>query len=92
MIIILRGKEEYYNSLKEFEEKSGLTRKELKSMSRGAYIIKDNREYVMLLDFNITCRDVSYAGKEGENFVFMVVRNHKRKIKSALQEERTLSE
>ena len=91
MIVILRGKEEYYNSLEEFDQKSGITRKELKAMSRGTYIIKDDKEFVMLFEFKITPEEIAKGLNESREDVKQVVRNHKNKLKLAREEERILS-
>lgn len=91
MIVILRGKEEYYNSLEEFDDKSGITRKELKAMSRGAYIIKDDKEFVMLFEFKITSEEIAKGLNETREDVKQVVRNHRNKLKLAREEERILS-
>lgn len=91
MIIILRGKEEAYNNLDEFDRKSGITRKELKAMSKGTYIIKNENEYVMLLEFKITPDEIAKGLKETREDVKQVIRNHRNKLKIAREEERILS-
>ena len=91
MIVILRGKEEYYNSLEEFDQKSGITRKELKAMSRGTYIIKDDKEFVMLFEFKINPEEIAKGLNETREDIKQVVRNHKNKLKLAREEERILS-
>lgn len=92
MIVILRGKEEYYNSLAEFEEKSGINRKDLKLMSQGQYIMKEDREILMLLEFTPTVDDIALMTEESKNYVKIVFRNHRRKLHLAITEERILSE
>lgn len=92
MIIILRAKEEYYNSLEEFDEKSGITRKELKAMSRGTYIIKGDKEILMLWEFKISPDEIANGLNETREDIKQVIRNLNNKLKIAREEERILAD
>jgi len=91
MIIIFRGKEEYYNDLEEFDQKSGITRKELKNMSRGTYIIKGDKEICMLWEFKINPDEIAKGMKETREDIKQVERNHRNKCRMLREEERMLS-